>query len=415
MVIGTQDIKQIVHRIVQETPVADMHTHLFPPSFGSLLLWGIDELLTYHYLVAEVMRVAPMPYEEFWVMTKKDQADMIWNELFIKRSPISEACRGILTCLQMLDFDPKTRNLDQIRSFFHQQTIEDYIELVFEKSNVLYAVMTNDPFDAQERSAWESGAQIHPRLHTALRIDPLLMNWDTASSLLHEQGYEVSTALNESSISEIRRFLETWTDLMKPRYMAVSLPPSFAYPDESICTRILDSCILPFARERNLPFALMIGVKKLLNPGLRLAGDSVGRVDLSSVEQLCLRYPDNKFLVTLLSRENQHEICVIARKFNNLMPFGCWWFMNNPSIIDEITRERFELLGLSVIPQHSDARVLDQLLYKWPHSRRLIADVLVDKYSDLLQSGWNVSEDEIKRDVKLLFQDNFERFAPRNQ
>ena len=23
-----------------------MHTHLFPPSFGPLLLWGIDELLT---------------------------------------------------------------------------------------------------------------------------------------------------------------------------------------------------------------------------------------------------------------------------------------------------------------------------------------------------------------------------------
>ena len=27
----------------------------------------------------------------------------------------------------------------------------------------------------------------------------------------------------------------------------------------------------------------------------------------------------------------------IARKFANLMPFGCWWFLNNPSIIAEIT------------------------------------------------------------------------------
>ncbi|MGC9328614.1 MAG: glucuronate isomerase, partial [Candidatus Hinthialibacter sp.] len=158
----------------------------------------------------------------------------------------------------------------------------------------------------------------------------------------------------------------------------------------------------------------MIGVKKLINPDLQLAGDSLGRANLECLENLCLKNPENRFLVTLLSRENQHELCVIARKFNNLLPFGCWWFMNNPSIIDEITRERFELLGWSFIPQHSDARVLDQLLYKWPHSRRLIANVLTDKYRDLLQGGWRVTEEEIQRDVKRLFQDNFETFAPGN-
>ena len=89
------------------------------------------------------------------------------------------------------------------------------------------------------------------------------------------------------------------------------------------------------------------------------------------------------------------------------MPFGCWWFMNNPSIIEEITRERFELLGTSFIPQHSDARVLDQLLYKWPHSRSIIARVLTEKYSDLMQTGWTLNETDVRRDVKKLFEDNF--------
>ena len=32
--------------------VIDLHTHLFPPSHGDLMLY-IDELLTYHYLVSE--------------------------------------------------------------------------------------------------------------------------------------------------------------------------------------------------------------------------------------------------------------------------------------------------------------------------------------------------------------------------
>jgi hypothetical protein len=154
----------------------------------------------------------------------------------------------------------------------------------------------------------------------------------------------------------------------------------------------------------------MIGVKKLVNPELGLAGDSVGKSSIDTLERLCSQFPDNRFLVTMLSRENQHELCVTARKFPNLMIFGCWWFLNNPSIIDEMTRERIELLGLSMIPQHSDARVLDQLLYKWKHSRKVIGDVLAEKYMDLAESGWTASEEEVQRDVKLLFGENFEKF-----
>jgi hypothetical protein len=102
---------------------------------------------------------------------------------------------------------------------------------------------------------------------------------------------------------------------------------------------------------------------------------------------------------------------VLARKFRNLHLFGCWWFMNNPLLIDEVTRMRLELLGLSVTPQHSDARVLDQLIYKWQHSRKLIGKVLVDKYIDLSQTGWVPTASEIERDVKNLFGGAFERFC----
>lgn len=194
--------------------------------------------------------------------------------------------------------------------------------------------------------------------------------------------------------------------------MAVSLSPDFKFPDESPASKLIDSCVLPVARELNIPFALMIGVRRQINPALKLAGDGVGIADLSSVEALCVRYPANRFLVTVLSRENQHELCVIARKFSNLMPFGCWWFLNNPSIIKEITRERLELLGWSMIPQHSDARILDQLLYKWPHSRRIISRVLCEKYQDLVDAGWKVTRAEITRDVNRLFTLNFTEFAP---
>jgi hypothetical protein len=73
---------------------------------------------------------------------------------------------------------------------------------------------------------------------------------------------------------------------------------------------------------------------------LRSAGDSLGKADVTALERLCAENPEVRFLATFLSREDQHELCVAARKFNNLMPFGCWWFLNNPSIATEITRER---------------------------------------------------------------------------
>jgi len=141
-----------------------------------------------------------------------------------------------------------------------------------------------------------------------------------------------------------------------------------------------------------------------------MAGDGMGRGSVEAVEYLCATFPKNKFMVTMLSRENQHQLCVAARKFRNLFVFGCWWFVNNPSIIEEMTRERLELLGTSFIPQHSDARVIDQVIYKWDHSKKIIGQVLAEKYAGLAASGWTPEESEVQRDVDRLFGGNFWSF-----
>ncbi len=413
MAHGTgRTLAERVRSAVLETSVLDVHTHIYPPDFGGLLLWGIDELLTYHYLVAEVYRVAPMPYDRFWAMTTAERADYIWKHLFIERSPVSEACRGILTCLKLLGLDPGARDLNAARAWFRERDVNGYIDTVFAAAGVKRVVMTNDPFDDAERAVWQRReTPVDARFLPALRIDRLLMDWENACGRLREWGYDVEPRLGDWTAAEVRRFLDDWIARMGPVYMAASLPPDFAYPEDSLRGLLLDRCVLPTAREHNLPVALMIGVRKLVNPGLRLAGDSLGKAAMPALEHLCEENPDTRFLVTMLSRENQHELAVTARKFPNLMIFGCWWFLNNPSVIDEITRERLELLGLSFIPQHSDARVLDQLMYKWRHSREIIARVLADTYTDLEASGWTLSDGEIKRDVRLLFGGNFETFV----
>ena len=71
---------------------------------------------------------------------------------------------------------------------------------------------------------------------------------------------------------------------------------------------------------------------------------------------------------------------------------------------------RLELLGLSFTAQHSDARVLDQIIYKWHHSREIISRVLVEKYESLSTAGWEPTTAEIERDIRLLFGGSYREF-----
>ena len=71
---------------------------------------------------------------------------------------------------------------------------------------------------------------------------------------------------------------------------------------------------------------------------------------------------------------------------------------------------RIEMLGTAFTAQHSDARVLDQLLYKWPHSRAVIAKVLCTEYAKLDRSGWTLTRGEVRRDIGRLFGGSYEEF-----
>jgi hypothetical protein len=405
------ELRRQVSEVVRGVPVFDMHTHLFAPEFGGLNLSGIDELLTYHYLVAETFRSARVSYERFWRMSKTEQADLVWRTLFVEHTPVSEAARGVVTVLDAFGLDPAAPDLREARDFFRAREAAAHLGRVLELAGVSDVVMTNDPFHEQEARVWGGGAAPDGRFHAALRMDGLLNDWGRSAAALAARGYDVDEGMSGATAAEVRRFLDVWIGRMRPLYMAVSLPDDFDYPAEGARDRLIREVVLPTAREHGLSFALMVGVRRGVNPALRAAGDGVGRASVRAVERLCAENPEVRFLSTYLSRENQHELCVSARKFPNLMPFGCWWFLNNPSIIKEITRERLEMLGTSFVVQHSDARILEQLIYKWRHSRRVVADALSESYERLLESGRGVTRAEVERDAARLFDGNFREWV----
>lgn len=245
------DIKATVDRLAMSTPVTDMHTHLYAPEFGELLLWGIDELLTYHYLISESFRWSEEEYSQFWSMTKREQADWIWKQLFIDHSPVSEAASGFITIVKRLGFDVSSRNLDDYRQALAKRTVEQQVDTVMQIAGIEKIVMTNDPFDPVERPVWLSGkGKTDARFYAALRVDALLNDWDHAVKELQNLGYDVQAEWSERTKAETRRFLSEWITRMDALYLAVSMPGDFEYPADDHRSKMIDEVMIPVCQAK---------------------------------------------------------------------------------------------------------------------------------------------------------------------
>ena len=376
--MDASDIGAIVDRHVRDVEAIDVHTHLLPPTHGTLMLYGIDELLTYHYLVAELFMVLPIASEEdsvavgevppspdeFHAWSKARQAELVFEELFVARTPLSEACRGVITVLTQLGLQGMLREaakhasrprLTALRGWFAQQDPAAHLERVFSLAKLKYAVMTNIPFAQDEAIHWTASPppELTPRLRTALRVDPVLAgDWSGICAVLSR-----ASPPYELSLDGCTRYLKWWVKKIRPVYLMASTPAAFSYtPTKSHPTRkrpactdephadgtqadsesgppspavLLEQVLLRVAREEKLAVALKIGAVRGANPALRAGGDGVEVADLSWLRTLCVHHPSVKFLVTVLSADNQHELCVLARKFGNLHVYVCHRFGPN--------------------------------------------------------------------------------------
>ena len=208
-------LKREVAEVVKTTPVIDVHTHLLAPQFGEMSLFGIDDLLTYHYLIVETFRSSEITPEQFWHMNTAEQADLVWKTLFVENTPLSEATRGVVTVLNALGLDTGAPDLSEARAFFRSRNLAEHVDVVLDLACVSDVVMTNDPFNPQEARVWETGADIDKRFHATLRMDRLVNDWEHAVPRLTQLGYQVETRGSAKTAAEVRRFLGKWIAVMK--------------------------------------------------------------------------------------------------------------------------------------------------------------------------------------------------------
>jgi hypothetical protein len=357
-----------VRQAVRDAQVVDVHTHLFPAQHGELCLWGIDALLTYHYLVTQCLATLPasvMTPQRFFELGRSEQADLVWRRLFVESSPLSEACRGVLTTLQRLGLGAElaARDLPAIRAWFARQDPARHVERVFEMARVRYAVMTNIPTDAREVAAWAlpDAPGPHARFKGAVRVDAILQgDWAAlrAGMAAARPGAALPRAPYEAAVEGARNFLSDWCARIDAVYLMASTPAGFRYlpelkrayrsdlvleyqdaladeevPEGARATELIDKVLIPVAHERRLALALKVGAKRGLNPELNRCGggDGVETTNLDFIADLARMNPLLKLLVTVLSRDNQHELAVTASRFRNVHAYGVWWYCNSPS------------------------------------------------------------------------------------
>jgi glucuronate isomerase len=397
MILSSDNISNKLLNIINSTPIFDLHTHLFPPKHEGYFLLGFKNLLNYHYLIAELLTAANIDASTFYSYNDEKKASLIWKELFEKRTPVSEACAGVLSILKELNIEIKNKSFLSICDEYDKKIQSD--KNILKLSNVSSLVMTNNPFDLDEWSLFNTNDWDKKIYLASLRLDDLILDYEEALKKAKDQ--------TSNQKNTIVTYLEKCYSLSNPVYAAVSLNL------ETFHTIFEDSFwkdILVWLENKNLPLSLMLGVKRAVNKDFGLAGDGIGDINLKELSNLCNSFPKNKFLVTCLSLNDQHELTVLARKHPNLRIFGFWWFMNQPTIIKQILKMRIDMLGFSFIPQHSDARVSDQLIYKWNHFKKILHPILLEYYQELLDKNFPISENILQRDIDNLLSGNAKKY-----
>ena len=264
---------------------------------------------------------------------------------------------------------------------------------IFKITNIKQVVMTNNPFDLNEKFILSSNKD--PKYLPSIRIDDLFVN-DTKN----KKTFSSKDLKNKFKIKKIINVIKKIIKVNKHTYFSLSTENFNEFQNHLFFENFFN-----LLKKNKTPMMLLIGVKRSVNKLYKDAGDGVGIMDLDNLEVILKKFPKNKFIVSCLDLKDQFRLNVLARKFQNLKIVGFWWFNNNESIIENLLKQRFELLGDNFILQHSDARIVDQLVYKWLDFKSIYIKVMVEKYHQLLSLGYKIKTSDLEKKINFHFEE----------
>ena len=389
-ILGNQ-IKFYIEKFVNSTPIFDIHTHLFPSKFKKLYNVGLVKLLNYHYLKAELFSLGKIKINNFNKLNDNKKAKIIWDNLFLNRYPLSTATQGVLRILKIYGVDDVNQKFEKILKITNENQLNE--EDIFKITNIKQVVMTNNPFDKNEKFVLNSNKD--NKYLPSIRLDDLFIE-----NTSRNKTFSLKDIKDHKRVTKVINEINKIIRVNKPSYFSLSSENFSEFKNDLFFEKFF-----PLLKTFQTPLMLLVGVKRSVNKLYKDSGDGIGIMDLGNLEKILKRFPNNKFLVSCLDLKDQFRLTVLARKFQNLKIVGFWWFNNNESIIENLLKQRFELLGDNFILQHSDARIVDQLVYKWLDFKSIYIKVMVEKYHQLLSLGYKIKTSDLEKKINFHFEE----------
>ena len=194
---------------------------------------------------------------------------------------------------------------------------------------------------------------------------------------------------------------------------AISMPPNFVAREvpESVATaafaKAIDgradaeelallqahvmNCIADGCRKHDIPFQLMIGVRRGLYPHGVYQGQDLF-TPTSTMEDyayLFSTYPDVDFPVSVLPTTQEQELRTYGWLVHNVYPSGHWWYANIPEDIAPALAARIGAFPKNKgLGYYSDAYKLEFVLPKFTMYKEVLAQVLTERVVQSQRSRW---------------------------
>ncbi|MCA9133680.1 MAG: glucuronate isomerase [Planctomycetales bacterium] len=404
----TETLKKQLFTELNSLVLIDPHTHINPHSPASSTL---ADFLGYHYYT-ELAHAAGMPREriEDASLSPKEKVGRLVEGLghidnTVQLSWMLEAARELFGLeIERLDASNWEQLFDAAQAKFDQP---DWEERVLQLSKLEAVFLTNDFDDSLE--GFDT-----TRYVPCLRTDELVFHLARPAVRARLAQCANSELL---SLEDLRTALRQRFEHFKEhgaRACAISLPPHFApqaisdAQAERALSKLLseqeqasdeDKSTVGYwvfwqlasnCQQFELPFDLMIGVKRAVYPGGVFQGQDLydSRLSLIQYGELFNAFPQVTFPVSVLASVTNQELVSYAWIFPNVVCNGHWWYSNTPSFIDRDLHARLEAVPRNkLIGYYSDMYKLEFALPKFAMYKRCLAGVLAEHFVGAM--GWS--------------------------
>lgn len=404
----TEETRNLIWAAAHTTPAVDIRVMIRPPAAGTPAVSGIDALLTSPAILSEFFRRRSLnrrdpaaeadnvAAREAYVrsLTPGELADIVWRQLFLDHSPLSEAARVVLTTLGLYGIDVSSGDLRLLREQFEAVPATERVERAVKLANldlILHPVDSMHVDDALRPAG--GGRAFRPVLY----LNELLGDWKESARKLRLQGFGLKAKVDEFTPIELRRHLATEIARLKPVALGLDWPRGHN-PDDGCVGRLVREGALPLCREHNLPFFLAVD-----DAGTEPAGRPTSVDDLAPLWE---DYPDVRFFLFPSREDHLGPAIAAASRGRNLLLCGPDRPLAGPAVLDGFTTRRLEASGSAFHACHSGAETMEELVGRWAHMRWCLGKTLIRHYMDVWRTGWTFDENNIRKDIAALLGGN---------